>query len=82
MWFDIVIISKDVLIPEEVNIIGLIIKLCVFVSNFTFTDVDVPIPTEMLGLTWSDTESLIFKLCEVETETTVFTLVISARVCL
>ena len=64
------------------NIIGLIIKLCVFVSNFTFTDVDVPIPTEMLGLTWSDTESLIFKLCEVETETTVFTLVISARVCL
>ena len=59
-----------VFIPVELNPIGLTKIKPVIRSLDTFTAVDVPIPTDNLGLTVKSIWSLSFKLWEVDTLTT------------
>ena len=63
IWFVVV------LIPVELNPIGLTKEYPVFSSNSILTEELVPIPTDKFGFTDKLILSPIFKLCEVETET-------------
>ena len=56
LWELILKLSVDVVTPLVVQLIVLTSKLCVFWSNLTLIDVDVPIPTESLGTTFKFTK--------------------------
>ena len=59
----------EVLIPEELKPILLIKGYPVEISLVTFTAVDVPTPTERLGLIERVIESPEERLCEVDKDT-------------
>ena len=52
------------------HLTGLISKLLVWLSNLTLIEVDVPIPTDSLGVNSRSITSPSTKLCDVDTETT------------
>ena len=74
LWELIVITLDDVLIPVELNPIGFIKIFPVVKFLLTYTDVEVPIPTERFGFTFKTIASLFDNWCEVETETVDITL--------
>ena len=61
----------DVFTSPDKQVIGFTSKLWVKLSNFKFIEVDVPIPTESLGIKSRFIISPSTKLCAVDTDTTV-----------
>ena len=65
---------EAVVTPLDEIVIGFIKRVWVFESNLTSIFVEVPIPTDWLGLTVKLITSVSTKLCDVETDTTAFIL--------
>ena len=68
-WEAILILLVELVIPLDEHVLVLINRILFNLSYWTLTDVDVPMPTDWLGITFKSIISLLDKLCAVESDT-------------